>query len=104
MEEEIRMNDKLNKYEAGIESTFSQFTQINKTKKNLIEGIIDKANEKKSISIRLNNQDLEQLKLRAELEGLPYQTLLSSIVHKFISDQLVDKRNVLQCIQLLKTT
>lgn len=99
------MNDKLNKYEAETEGAFSQFTQINKTKKNLIEGIIDKANEKKSISIRLNNQDLEQLKRRAEIESLPYQTLLSSIIHKFISDQLVDKKNILQCIiKLLKTT
>jgi hypothetical protein len=35
---------------------------------------------------------LEQLKLRADSEGLPYQTLLSSIVHKFVTDQLVDKK------------
>jgi hypothetical protein len=42
------------------------------------------------------------LKLRADSEGLPYQTLLSSIVHKFVTDQLVDKKNILKSIELLK--
>ena len=35
-------------------------------------------------------------------EGLPYQTLLSSIVHKFVTDQLVDKKSILKSIELLK--
>jgi hypothetical protein len=42
------------------------------------------------------------LKLRADSEGLPYQTLLSSIVHKFVTDQLVDKKSILTSIELLK--
>jgi len=45
---------------------------------------------------------LEQLKLRADSEGLPYQTLLSSIVHKFVTDQLVDKKSILKTIEILK--
>jgi hypothetical protein len=42
------------------------------------------------------------LKLRADSEGLPYQTLLSSIVHKFVTDQLVEKKDILKSIELLK--
>jgi hypothetical protein len=42
------------------------------------------------------------LKLRADSEGMPYQTLLSSIVHKFVTDQLVDKKDILKSIELLK--
>jgi len=41
-------------------------------------------------------------KLRADSEGLPYQTLLSSIVHKIVTDQLVDKKNIFKSIELLK--
>ncbi len=39
----------------------------------------------KSISLRLNENDLLKLKARALEEGLPYQTLLASIIHKFVS-------------------
>ena len=36
-----------------------------------------------SISIRVNPNDLEVFKARAANEGLPYQTLISSLVHKY---------------------
>ena len=98
------MDTKLDKYESEIEGNISQFIPVSNTRKALIENIIDKANEKKSISLRLKNNDLEQLKLRAETEGLPYQTLLSSIVHKFVTDQLVDKRSILKSLEILKAS
>ena len=98
------MDAKLDKYESEIEGNISQFIPVSNTRKALIENIIDKANEKKSISLRLKNNDLEQLKLRAETEGLPYQTLLSSIVHKFVTDQLVDKRSILKSLEILKAS
>ena len=98
------MDKKLDKYESEIEGNISQFIPVSNTRKALIENIIDKANEKKSISLRLKNNDLEQLKLRAETEGLPYQTLLSSIVHKFVTDQLVDKRSILKSLEILKAS
>jgi predicted DNA binding CopG/RHH family protein len=96
------MKQKLDDYEKEIERDISQFRPVSVQKKELIEGIIDKANAKKSISLRLKANDLELLKHRAESEGLPYQTLLSSIVHKFVSDQLVDKRSILKSLELLK--
>ena len=98
------MKQKLDKYEKEIEENILQFQSINTSKKKLIENIIDKANEKKSISIRLKTNDLELLKRRADSEGLPYQTLLSSIVHKFVSDQLVDKRSILKTLEILKAS
>ncbi|MCD6197591.1 MAG: hypothetical protein J7K15_03325 [Deltaproteobacteria bacterium] len=90
------MNSKLDIFEQKIENNIDSFVPINKNKKILIESIINKANGKKSISLRLKTNDLEQLKLRADSEGLPYQTLLSSIVHKFVTDQLVDKKKYSQ--------
>ena len=35
------------------------------------------------INIRLSVADLEMLKRRAVEEGLPYQTLISSVLHKY---------------------
>ena len=96
------MKQKLDNYEKEIEKNIFQFSPVNGQKKEFIESIIDKANTKKNISLRFNENDLELLKHRADSEGLPYQTLLSSIVHKFVSDQLVDKRSILKSIEILK--
>lgn len=98
------MSKKLDTYESEIEQHIQQFEPITGQNKALIENIIDAANEKKSISLRIKSNDLEQLKKRAEIEGLPYQTLLSSIVHKFVTDQLVDKRSILKSMEILKAS
>lgn len=42
------------------------------------------------INIRLSKTDLNQLKRRAAREGLPYQTMISSILHK-VANGLLDK-------------
>lgn len=43
------------------------------------------------INIRLSSKDLRALQARALKEGIPYQTLVSSILHKFVDGQLVEK-------------
>ena len=42
------------------------------------------------INIRISSRDLAALQRRALEEGLPYQTLVSSILHKYISGGLYD--------------
>ena len=42
-------------------------------------------NKTKNINIRLSEQDLYRIKAKAVEEGLPYQTLVSSIVHKAVA-------------------
>jgi predicted DNA binding CopG/RHH family protein len=37
------------------------------------------------INIRLSSADLEMLKRRAVEEGLPYQSLIASVLHKYVS-------------------
>lgn len=37
------------------------------------------------INIRLSSADLEMLKHRAAEEGLPYQSLIASVLHKYVS-------------------
>ncbi len=39
------------------------------------------------INIRLSSADLEMVKLKAVEEGLPYQTLIASVLHKYVSDR-----------------
>jgi len=44
----------------------------------------------KRINIRISSHDLESLQRRALEEGIPYQTLVSSILHKYVSGGLHD--------------
>ena len=46
------------------------------------------------INIRISNRDLQALKKRALAEGIPYQTLVSSILHKYVDNRLVDRETV----------
>jgi len=46
----------------------------------------------KRVNLRMTSKDLEAIKTYAVEEGLPYQTLMSSILHKFITGRLVDQK------------
>ncbi len=43
------------------------------------------------INIRISSKDLRALQKRALAEGLPYQTLVSSVLHKFVEGQMVEQ-------------
>ena len=65
-------NDEGWKTVADFEDRKREFTQIAK-----------ETNRKKPITIRLSQADIDALKMIAANEGLPYQTLISSILHKY---------------------
>jgi predicted DNA binding CopG/RHH family protein len=44
----------------------------------------------KRINIRISNRDLTAIQSRASVEGIPYQTFVSSIIHKYVSGSLKD--------------
>lgn len=64
-------------------------------KKKLVEQYQDYARETfrkdRRINIRLAGRDLEALQKRALIEGMPYQTLIASILHKYAAGRLVEK-------------
>ena len=42
------------------------------------------------LNIRLSSKDLEAIQKRALAEGLPYQTLIASLLHKYAAGRLKD--------------
>ncbi|MDP3028317.1 MAG: antitoxin [Deltaproteobacteria bacterium] len=46
----------------------------------------------KRINIRMSSKDLDQVQVIAAQEGIPYQTLISSIIHKYVSGYLTEKK------------
>ena len=47
----------------------------------------------KNINIRISENDLESIKLLAAREGLPYQTLIGSLIHKYATGSLREVRS-----------
>jgi len=45
----------------------------------------------KRVNIRMTERDLVHFQKAAMHEGLPYQTLISSVLHKYINGRLVEK-------------
>lgn len=45
----------------------------------------------KRVNIRISERDLVNLQKKALQEGLPYQTLISSVLHKYITGRLKEK-------------
>ena len=44
------------------------------------------------INIRLSSKDLGDVQVIAAREGIPYQTLLASIIHKYVSGSLMETK------------
>ena len=45
----------------------------------------------KRVNIRMTERDLVRIQKKAIEEGLPYQTLISSVLHKYINGRLVER-------------
>jgi predicted DNA binding CopG/RHH family protein len=44
------------------------------------------------MNIRISKNDLDGIKLKSIEEGLPYQTLVTSIIHKYLTGKLTEKQ------------
>lgn len=48
-------------------------------------------NKAKRVSLRMTEWDFNKAQETALREGMPYQTLLASVIHKYLSGQLIAK-------------
>lgn len=89
------MKAKLTKEEKEILESFDRaewvpVADLPKRKKELAEYARNTLRKDKRLNIRISERDLIELQRKAVKEGLPYQTYLSSIIHKFINGTLVE--------------
>lgn len=65
-----------------------KWVSVKNSKKELSDAIAtakNTLNKTKNINIRLSEKVLVGLKTKAAEEGIPYQTLASSVLHRFVS-------------------
>lgn len=72
----------LEEFERG---NFKPVSNVEKIKKLYQKYAQNTLNKTKNINIRLSQRVVTRLKAKAAKEGIPYQTLASSILHKYAS-------------------
>ncbi len=60
--------------------------------KRYVRGARQTLKKNRRVNIRISQVDLEDIRVRAFEEGLPYQTLISSVLHKYVAGSLISKR------------
>ena len=93
--------DELDSLETAIEADSDAYVPIAGEKRKHIEAVVDRSRKTRNVNIRISEYDLQGIKQRAEREGIPYQTLISSVLHRFVTDRLVDEDQVRKAVKLL---
>lgn len=63
----------------------------NREKDKAIEAAHNTLKKDKRINLRLTQKDYQQIQIRAIEEGIPYQSLIASIVHKYLNGRLISR-------------
>ena len=92
------MKNRLTEEEQGILDSFERgewvpVKDLSKRKRELIRYARNTLKKDKRLNIRISERDLNELQKKAVSEGLPYQTFVSSIIHKFVNGKLVEAKN-----------
>lgn len=78
----------LDSYDAGeFVSTLPSKAELKKVRDAARETLV----KDRRVNIRLSSPVLMDIQARAAEEGLPYQTLIASVLHKFVSGRLVEQ-------------
>ena len=86
---------KLNKYEEEVLAAFESGSLLPIATKDELELIRESARatatKDQRINIRLSAGDLRDIQVKAMQEGVPYQTLIASVLHKYVTGKLAEK-------------
>ena len=86
---------KLDKYEEEVLEAFEAGTLISIATKEDLERIRESARatatKDQRINIRLSSGDLRDIQVKAMQEGMPYQTLIASVLHKYVTGRLAER-------------
>ena len=83
--------DELEAEEAQYEKTEYILAENQENEKEKFKAIVNaNIKQKKSINIRPLEADIIKIKSKALSKGIPYQTLINSVIHQFANDKLIE--------------
>ena len=84
-------SEELEVAESVERNEWSSVTNLQSMKDRLVQAASETALKDYRINIRISKRDVEALKTKALEEGIPYQTLVTSILHKYVTGRIVEK-------------
>ena len=93
---------KLTPEEQEIEDHVEDLVPASTKELERFNSIVERARKTRSISLRISSYDLDQLKIRAQEEGLAYQTLINTVLHKYVTNQLYDRKEVVKTVNAMR--
>ncbi len=79
--------DLLNAYEAGELRSVASKSELARIR----AAARATALKDKRVNIRLSSSDLNDIQIKALEEGVPYQTLIASVLHKYVTGRLQER-------------
>lgn len=84
---------KLDPYEQDLEDHFEETSELPKSDPayGQLRQAVAQYRKDKSINLRVNSATLDAVKAKAKQAGLPYQTLINTLLHQYATGQLHPK-------------
>ena len=86
--------------EKEIEKEFKNYKPASRETKSRVQRIIEGSRKSRPISLRINESDLNILKEKASKNGLPHQTMINVVIHKYVTDSYLDKDEINKYLKL----
>jgi len=98
------MKNKLSKPERELLKSYRKGEWKSRGKKALKEytAAAKRQIKEERINIRLAKETLERIRVEAVGFGIPYQTLIASILHRYAHDKFYDERHILKAFRIFK--
>jgi len=96
---ELAKNKPLDQEEIDLEKALDSLdvTKLAKpdleTRKKLKEAAINFVKKETKMNIRIDSFELNEIKKCAAIEGLKYQSFVKSVLHKYITGQLIERKS-----------
>lgn len=84
-------NDELALIDSLEKGEWQSVSHLNDVKKALMQAATETALKDTRINIRMAKRDVSALKTKALEQGVPYQTLIASVLHQYVTGQMVEK-------------
>ena len=86
--------------EQEIEDSIDQWVPASEETREKLRRIAERSRKNEAISIRMSSFDLQRIKAMAAEQGMPYQTLINVIVHKYVTNRMYEKDEVLKTLRV----
>ena len=93
---------KLTPEEQEIEDSIEKWVPASEETREHLRQIAERSKKNEAISIRMSRFDLSRIKEMAAEQGMPYQTLINVLVHKYVTNQMYEKDEVLKTLRVAK--